>query len=68
MKNQFEFINEDQYREYLRMHFASLAMQGYCGGEYTGQSGMPVEMIAKWSVEMAEALLKELDKPKNLNP
>lgn len=44
-----------------REYFAAMAMQGYCGGEYTGQSGMPVESIAKWSVEMADALIKQLN-------
>lgn len=47
-----------------REHFAGLAMQGYCVGEYTGQSGMSVESIAKWSIEMADALLIELRKNK----
>jgi len=46
-----------------REYFAAKAMQGYCGGEFTGQSGMPVESIAKWSVEMADALLEALSKP-----
>lgn len=45
-----------------REHFAGLAMQGYCGGEYTAQRGMPVENIAKWAVQMADELLAELDK------
>lgn len=43
-----------------REYFAGLAMQGYCGGEFTGQSGMPTKAIAKWAVEMADALLVEL--------
>jgi hypothetical protein len=45
-----------------REYFAALAMQSYAGGEYIGQRGMPHEMIAEWSVKMAEALLKELEK------
>lgn len=45
-----------------REYFAGLAMQGYCGGEYTGQSGMSFEQIAIWSVGMADALLKQLEK------
>lgn len=44
-----------------REYFAAKAMQGYCGGEYTGQSGMPHEQIAAWSVNMADALLKQLE-------
>lgn len=45
-----------------REYFAAKAMQGYCSGEFTGQSGMPQKDIAKWSVEMADALLAELSK------
>lgn len=45
-----------------REYFTAMAMQGYCGGEFTGQSGMPVESIAKWAVEMADALLGALEK------
>ena len=37
-----------------REYFAGLAMQGY-----TGQ--LDIESIAKWSVEMADALLKALE-------
>lgn len=59
--------NHTAYRGGLtkREYFAGLAMQGYCGGEYTGQSGMPTESIAEWSVEMADALLIQLRKNKN---
>lgn len=49
----------------LREYFAAKAMQGYCGGEFTGQSGMPQKEIAKWSVDMADALIAELEKPRN---
>jgi hypothetical protein len=45
-----------------REYFAGLAMQSYAGGEYTGQSGMPHNQIAEWSVGMADALLDELNK------
>jgi hypothetical protein len=51
-----------QYGLTKRQYFAGIAMQGFCGGEFTGQSGMPVESIAKWSVTMADALLEELVK------
>ena len=47
-----------------REYFAGLAMQSYASGEYTAQRGMPVEQIAKWSVEMADALLFELENTK----
>jgi hypothetical protein len=43
-----------------REYFAAKAMQAYAGGEHTGQSGMPHEMIADWSVKMADALLSAL--------
>lgn len=46
----------------LRDYFAAKAMQGYCGGEHTGQSGMPHEMIAEWSFKMADAMLEERSK------
>ena len=45
-----------------REYFAAKAMQAYTGGEYTRQSGMPHEMIAEWSVKMADALLEALEK------
>ena len=44
-----------------REYFAAKAMQAYAGGEYTGQNGMPHEMIAEWSVKMADALLEALE-------
>lgn len=44
-----------------REYFAGLAMQSYFGGEFTGQSGMPYDTIAKNCVAMADALLKELE-------
>lgn len=43
----------------LRDYAAIKAMQGYCGGEYTGQSGMPHEQIAEWAYQMADAMLKQ---------
>ena len=43
----------------LRDYFAAKAMQGYCGGEYTGQSGMSHEQISEWSFVMADAMLKQ---------
>ena len=45
-----------------REYYAAKAMQGYAGGEFTGQSGMPCEQIAEWSVRMADALVCELAK------
>ena len=45
-----------------REYFAGMAMQGYCGGEFTGQSGMPHKDMAEWSVEMADALIEALNK------
>jgi hypothetical protein len=56
--------NREVYGLTKREYFAGLAMQGYCGGEFTGQSGMSVESIAKWSVTMADAILEELYKTK----
>lgn len=44
-----------------RERFAMAAMQGYCGGEWTGQSGIPHSKIAEWSVGMADTLLNELE-------
>lgn len=46
----------------IRQHFAAMAMQGYCGGEFTGQSGQSHEELAEWCVKMADALIKELNK------
>lgn len=44
-----------------REYFAALAMQGYCGGEFTGQSGMPPQQIAETCVSYADALIKALN-------
>lgn len=46
----------------LRQYYAGLAMQGYCGGEYIGQSGMPHNEIAEWSVKMADTLIEQLNR------
>jgi hypothetical protein len=56
--------NREVYGLTKREYFAGIAMQGYCGGEFTGQSGMSGESIAKWSVAMADALLEELENKK----
>ena len=45
-----------------REHFAGLAMQGYCAGEWN--NGMNQLAIAEWAVTMADALLIELGKTK----
>jgi hypothetical protein len=45
-----------------REYFAAMAMQGYCGGEFIGQSGMPQETIAEWCTKMADALIEQLNK------
>jgi hypothetical protein len=42
-----------------REYFAAMAMQGYC--EFQNASE---EVIAGWSVRMADALIAELNKPK----
>jgi hypothetical protein len=41
-----------------REYFVAKAMQGFCGGD-TNQ--IPYEMIAKWSVDMADAILIALE-------
>jgi len=65
--NPMPYTNQDgtiQHDVYFglnkREYFAGLAMQGYCGGEFTGQSGMPFSDIAKFAVQLADALLAEL--------
>jgi hypothetical protein len=55
LDNQFEDNKGLTKREY----FAGLAMQGLAASDST------YENIAHDSVKMADALLKELDKPKN---
>ena len=55
LDNQFEDNKGLTKREY----FAGLAMQGMASSDLT------YEDIAHDAVKMAEALLKELDKPKN---
>ncbi len=46
----------------LRDYFAAKAMQAYGGGEHTGQAGMPHELIAEWSYNMADSMLKQREK------
>ena len=67
---QVSFNNEGRLNEThfdgisIRAHFASMAMQGYASADNIANSGMPVEMIAEWSVAMADALIAELNKEK----
>jgi hypothetical protein len=42
-----------------REYFAGLAMQGYCANNECHTGGY--EKIAKWSVEMADALINALN-------
>lgn len=42
-----------------REYFAAMTMQGYIGQGYIGKWG--IESTAKWSVEMADELLKALE-------
>lgn len=65
MKTKRDIPNDDEYYQYMRIHFAGLAMQGLLSennkcywGNKDGQC-VPSE-IAKDSVEMADAMLKEL--------
>jgi hypothetical protein len=46
-----------------REYFAGLAMQGMMANQ--GLNSYENNTIAKWSIEMADALLAELDKPKS---
>jgi len=55
-------FNHQHFGLTKREYFAAMAMQGYCGGEFTGQSGKPHEDMAEWSVEMADALIEALNK------
>jgi len=47
-----------------REYFAGLALQGICMQKYV-QRDNDREAIAKWSVKMADALLKELEDESN---
>lgn len=57
MKAQHEFKTKQEYNDYLRKHFAAMAMQGL-----SGRTELTHETIAKLSVNNADALLKELEK------
>jgi hypothetical protein len=71
MKNgkQGAFACVDSQKQYLqegltkREYFAVLALQGICVEKYV-QRDNDREMIAQWSVKMADALLAELEKTK----
>jgi hypothetical protein len=45
-----------------REYFAAMAMNGYCVGKLNNYEGYSVDSIARWSVSLADALLKELEK------
>lgn len=47
----------------IRQHFAAMAMQGFCSAGYGDFNSNHVEAIAKFSVEQADALIAELNKP-----
>jgi hypothetical protein len=63
------FACVDSQKQYLqegltkREYFAGLALQGICMEKYV-QRDDDREIIAEWSVKMADALLAELEKTK----
>ena len=64
MKSRQDFESEIKYKEYIRTHFAALAMQGLSSiriGSGANQEAV-IECDAKAAVQYADALLSELEK------
>jgi len=61
----FATASDSRYQAGLtkREYFAILALQGICVEKYV-QRDNDREIIAQWSVKMADALLEELEKTK----
>jgi len=66
MKQRTEFGTENQYREYLKMYYAGLAMQGLMSRKIPpnwkdqGIKKSWVEWVAELSCEMADELIVNL--------
>lgn len=45
-----------------REYFAAKSLQGYISADFTANSGIPHNELAKWAVDMADALINELNK------
>lgn len=76
MKARHEFNSQKEYQEYLKTYFAAMAMQGVMAGvnsskeawtDYintANKKGISIdELIAKNSIDAADALINELNKP-----
>ena len=64
MKAQSEFKTIVEYKEYLRTHFAAMAMQGLLSSRGL-QEALNADRMnwAEFAVSQADALLAELEKP-----
>lgn len=67
MKSLNEFPTSDDYKRYLKVHFAGLAMQGLLsntqvisGGSFDFESSGAKEKISRLSIIMANELIKQL--------
>lgn len=58
MKSTQDFSSHEDYKKYLRTYFAGLAMQGLLASN----DGRESDIIARHSIELADALLDELEK------
>lgn len=50
-----------------REYFAAVALQGLVAG-YSTKEGVVAEAAAQWAVELADALIKQLDKAEPYDP
>lgn len=66
MKARHEFKHDDEYNEYLRTYFASIAMQGMLANDGLSYSKLTGDAFAKSlsraSILAADALITELNK------
>lgn len=54
--------NKPTYGLTKREHMAIEFTKAYANSDYVANSGMPYEIIAKWGIEMADALIAQLNK------
>jgi hypothetical protein len=62
MKSVTEFPNIREYQEYLRTHFAGLAMQGILSNTNTLLTVRNSNDYAEMAIDFADELLKQLEK------
>ncbi len=62
MKSRTDFLTEEGYLNYLRVHFSAMAMAGICNNmRYNPQNEKDYMIAARGAVSQAEALITVLN-------